>query len=147
MLGKRERPNCESEAVAKLASVFEKIKEKYTNALVAIRQDVKTDPLSELNSWCGQVIRLCVNEFPRLAQKHLLDAIRDVVDTEKSTMQPQDFTSGFKPVKIDLVDSLVEIVQQFQLKVLTYENDLQTKVTESGKLILELEAHSMNNQA
>lgn len=76
-----------------------------------------------------------------------MDAIRDVVDTEKSTMQPQDFTSGFKPVKIDLVDSLVEIVQQFQLKVLTYENDLQTKVTESGKLILELEAHSMNNQA
>lgn len=38
-------------------------------------------------------------------------------------------------------------MNQFQLKVLTYENDLQTKVTESGKLILELEAHSLNNQA
>lgn len=53
MLGKRERPNCEEEAAAKLATVFEKIKSKYTNALGAIKQDVKTDPLVVLHTWCG----------------------------------------------------------------------------------------------
>jgi hypothetical protein len=46
-----------------------------------------------------------------------------------------------------LLESLIDIVQQFQMKVLTYENDLQNKVTESGKLISELEAHFQSNQA
>lgn len=48
---------------------------------------------------------------------------------------------------MDLVDSLTEIVHNFQLKVITFENDLQAKVHESGKLIMELESHFHNNQA
>lgn len=62
-------------------------------------------------------------------------------------MQPQEQRTETRPFKIDLVDSLSEIVRMVQLKVLHYENDLHDKVTESGKLIHELETHFQTNQA
>ena len=48
---------------------------------------------------------------------------------------------------MDLLESLTEIVSQFQMKVLGYESDLQKKVIESGKLIKELELHFETNKA
>jgi hypothetical protein len=110
LLGKRERPSCEEEALARLTSVFEKIKAKHSDALAAIREETKADPLTLAHNWCGYVIKLCSTEFPKVAQKHLLDAIRDVVEQEKSFMQPQDLRTETKPIKIDLVDNLVDIV-------------------------------------
>jgi hypothetical protein len=124
MLGKRERPSCEEETVVRLTSVFDKIKAKYQDSLSAIMEETKDDPLTVVHNWCGAVIKLCSKEFPKVAQKHLLEAIRDSVDLEKSLVQPQEKPADNKPVKIDLVESLIEIVTQFQLKVMTYENDL-----------------------
>jgi hypothetical protein len=45
MQGKRERPSCEEETAARLTGVYDKIKKKYTEALTAIREETKSDPL------------------------------------------------------------------------------------------------------
>ena len=45
MQGKRERPSCEEETAARLTGVYDKIKKKYADALVAIREETKSDPL------------------------------------------------------------------------------------------------------
>jgi hypothetical protein len=74
-----------------------------------------------------------------------LEAIKEVVDLEKSNIQPQEKCSEIKPFKTDLLESLTEVIRLFQLKVLHYENDLLNKVTESGKLIHELQDHFDNN--
>lgn len=60
-------------------------------------------------------------------------------------MQPQEIRNEPKLLKLDLLDSLTEIVQSFQIKLVTFENDLRNKVDESGKLISELEEHFLNN--
>jgi len=83
MLGKRERPSCEEETAARLTAVYDKIKKKYTEALTAIREETKTDPLDVVQAWCGQVIKLCASEFPNFAQKQLLDAIKDVYELQQ----------------------------------------------------------------
>lgn len=45
MLGKRERPSCEEETAARLTAVYEKVKKKYNDALTAIREETKNDPM------------------------------------------------------------------------------------------------------
>lgn len=84
---------------------------------------------------------LCATEFPFAAQNHLLDAIRTVLEIQRSQTQPQEQKPDARPLKIDLLENLLEIVQTFQLRVLNYEHELEKKVTESEKLIIELEHH------
>lgn len=90
LLGKRERPVSEQETVIRLNSVYDKIRNKYKETLNQIHEETKDDPIIMVQNWCGFVIRLASKEFPKASQKHLLDAIRDVVEIEKSFIQPQD---------------------------------------------------------
>ena len=90
ILGKRDRPTTETQATNKLTKVFENIKTKYSEALNLIQEETKDDPVKIAQNWCGYVIKLCATEFPRSAQRHLLETIRTVLDVEKSMTQPQE---------------------------------------------------------
>jgi hypothetical protein len=68
-----------------------------------------------------------------------------ITSQQQGDMQPQEIRNEQKLLKLDLLDCLTEIVQSFQIKLVTFENDLQNKVDESSKLISELEEHFLNN--
>jgi hypothetical protein len=75
----------------------------------------------------------------------LIEAIRASLESDKSLSEPQEQVS--EQLSLELGDSLIEMIRSAQLTILTYESDLQTKINESGKLILELEAHFQSSQA
>jgi hypothetical protein len=90
MIGKRERKSGEEESLQRLSAIYDKVKARYQDATSQIMEETKDDTMHVVSNWCGYVIKLCSKEFPKSAQKHLLDAIRDAVESEKSHVQPQE---------------------------------------------------------
>ena len=88
---------------------------------------------------------MCSSHSPKASQRHLIEAIRASLESDKSLSEPQEQVS--EQLSLELGDSLIEMIRSAQLTILTYESDLQTKINESGKLILELEAHFQSSQA
>ena len=148
MLGKRQRTSQDDEQ-GKLMAVFNQIKAKYEDAQSQTKEETKDGLVDVFTKWSGQVISLCVRETvnPLETQKQLLQAMKDVYITsqQQGDVQPQEIRNEQKLLKLDLLDCLTEIVQSFQIKLVTFENDLQNKVDESSKLISELEEHFLNN--